>query len=128
MLVFRGLTLALLQGASIGPFPEVFQLLAKAFLINVAGPWTSVLIGIVMSVALLAMDWHRRAVKASHGDQAEGLPAFNVRNGVSSIVILAFAYQTSSYRGLPKLLIVNFLLVMLLAAVCLDVYNKKNRA
>ena len=44
MLVFRGLTLALLQGASIGPFPEMFQLLAKGFLANFAGPWTALLI------------------------------------------------------------------------------------
>ena len=32
MLVFRGLTLAVLQGASVGPFPDIFQLLSKGFI------------------------------------------------------------------------------------------------
>ncbi|MCJ2123248.1 multiple monosaccharide ABC transporter permease [Methylobacterium sp. J-077] len=113
MLVFRGLTLALLQGASIGPFPEVFQLLAKGFLVNFAGPWTSVLIGIVLSLILFGMNWQRRAVQVRHGSQPDSLAAFVARNGITTIVILAFAYQMSAYRGLPNVLIVMFVLVML---------------
>ncbi|WP_092041025.1 multiple monosaccharide ABC transporter permease [Methylobacterium pseudosasicola] len=113
MLVFRGLTLALLQGASIGPFPEVFQLLAKGFLINFAGPWTSVLIGAVLSLILFGMNWQRRVVQVRHGSQPDSLAAFVARNGITTIVILAFAYQMSAYRGLPNVLIVMFVLVML---------------
>ncbi|MCJ2096244.1 sugar ABC transporter permease [Methylobacterium sp. J-072] len=113
MLVFRGLTLALLQGASIGPFPEVFQLLAKGFLVNFAGPWTSVLIGAVLALILFGMNWQRRAVQVRHGSQPDSLAAFVARNGITTIVILAFAYQMSAYRGLPNVLIVMFVLVML---------------
>mgnify|MGYP003350566670 FL=1 len=36
MLVFKGLALAVLQGKSVGPFPETFQLLSTGFL---AEPW-----------------------------------------------------------------------------------------
>jgi putative multiple sugar transport system permease protein len=32
MLVFKGLALALLQGQSVGPFPETFQLLSSGFI------------------------------------------------------------------------------------------------
>jgi putative multiple sugar transport system permease protein len=113
MLVFRGLTLALLQGASIGPFPEVFQLLAKGFLANFAGPWTSLLIGLALSLALVGMNWRRRAARISHGGQAETLATFIFRNGITTVVILAFAYQMSAYRGLPNVLLVMFGLVML---------------
>jgi putative multiple sugar transport system permease protein len=113
MLVFRGLTLALLQGASIGPFPEVFQLLAKGFLTNLAGPWTSLLIGLVLSLVLVGLNWRRRAARVRHGGQVEAWAAFIFRNGVTTIIILAFAYQMSSYRGLPNVLLVMFGLVML---------------
>ena len=63
MLVFRGLTLALLQGASIGPFPEVFQLLAKGFMANFAGPWTALLIGLLLSMTLVGLNGRRRAAR-----------------------------------------------------------------
>ncbi|MCJ2118674.1 sugar ABC transporter permease [Methylobacterium sp. J-001] len=113
MLVFRGLTLALLQGASIGPFPEVFQLLAKGFLTNFAGPWTSVLIGAVLALSLFGMNWQRRSAQVRHGSQPDSLAAFVARNGITTLVILAFAYQMNAYRGLPNVLIVMFVLVML---------------
>ncbi|KNY23440.1 multiple monosaccharide ABC transporter permease [Methylobacterium sp. ARG-1] len=113
MLVFRGLTLALLQGASIGPFPEVFQLLAKGFLTNFAGPWTSLLIGALLALILFGVNWQRRTVQVRHGSQPDSLASFIFRNGITTIVILAFAYQMSAYRGLPNVLIVMFVLVML---------------
>jgi putative multiple sugar transport system permease protein len=113
MLVFRGLTLALLQGASIGPFPEVFQLLAKGFLANFAGLWTALLIALALSLILLGLNGRRRAARLRNGGQAESWAAFIFRNGMAAIVILAFAYQMSAYRGLPNVLLVMFALVML---------------
>ncbi|WP_245253100.1 multiple monosaccharide ABC transporter permease [Methylobacterium sp. PvR107] len=113
MLVFRGLTLALLQGASIGPFPEVFQLLAKGFLANFAGPWTALLIALALSLILIGLNGRRRAARLRNGGQAESWAAFIFRNGMTTIVILAFAYQMSAYRGLPNVLLVMFALVML---------------
>jgi putative multiple sugar transport system permease protein len=113
MLVFRGLTLALLQGASIGPFPEVFQLLAKGFLANFAGPQTALLIAFALTVILVGLNWRRRQARVRNGGPADALAAFILRNGVTAIVILAFAYQMSAYRGLPNVLLVMFALVML---------------
>lgn len=112
MLVFRGLTLAVLQGASVGPFPELFQLLAKGFIPNVAGPWTSVIIGAALWLILLVVSWRRRAAQLRHGTQVEAQASFLVRNAVLGVLILAFAYQMSSYRGLPNVLVIMFLLVM----------------
>lgn len=113
MLVFRGLTLALLQGASIGPFPEVFQLFAKGFLANFAGPWTALLIALALSLILIGLNGRRRAARLRNGGEAESAAAFIFRNGMTTIVILAFAYQMSAYRGLPNVLLVMFALVML---------------
>lgn len=113
MLVFRGLTLALLQGASIGPFPEVFQLLAKGFLANFAGPWTALIIALALSLILIGLNGRRRAARLRNGGEAESWAAFIFRNGTTTIVILAFAYQMSAYRGLPNVLLVMFALMML---------------
>ncbi len=113
MLVFRGMTLALLQGASIGPFPEVFQLLSKGFLTNFAGPWTALLIAVALSLILVSLNWRRRVARVRNGGEADSWASFIFRNGVTTIVILAFAYQMSAYRGLPNVLLVMFVLVML---------------
>ncbi|MGU3383542.1 multiple monosaccharide ABC transporter permease [Methylobacterium sp. D53M] len=113
MMVFRGLTQVLLQGASIGPFPEVFQLLAKGFLVNGAGPWTAVLIAAALVATLTGLNWRRRQARLRNESPAESPAAFIGRNGVTAILILAFAWQMSAYRGLPNVLLVLLALVTL---------------
>ncbi|MET3409829.1 putative multiple sugar transport system permease protein [Methylobacterium sp. 1030] len=113
MMVFRGLTQVLLQGASIGPFPEVFQLLAKGFLVNGAGPWTAVLIAAALVATLTGLNWRRRQARLRNASPAESPAAFIGRNGVTAILILAFAWQMSAYRGLPNVLLVLLALVTL---------------
>ena len=113
MLVFRGLTLAVLNGASVGPFPDIFQLLAKGFIPNFAGHWTSVIIGAVLWGILIATSLRRRMTQQQHKVVVESLGASALRNGAIGLVLLGFAYQMSSYRGLPNVLIIMFVLVML---------------
>src|SRR5687768_266977 len=65
MLVFKGLSLALLQGQSIGPFPVEFQRLSSGFLPDPLGGadlrTTSLLIGLVAAAALGAASLRGRA-------------------------------------------------------------------
>jgi putative multiple sugar transport system permease protein len=113
MLVFRGLTLAVLNGASVGPFPDVFQMLSKGFIPNFAGPYTSLLIGAVLWLILLGTSLRRRLTQQHHGVQVESFNAFALRNGIIGLAMLGFAFQMSSYRGLPNVLIIMFVLIML---------------
>ena len=57
MLVFRGLTLALLAGESIGPFPTQFQLLSSGFIPDFLGSTgsfhlTSLVIGVLVAATM----------------------------------------------------------------------------
>ena len=113
MLVFRGLTLAVLNGASVGPFPDVFQMLSKGFVPNFAGPYTSLLIAVVLWGILLATSLRRRMTQQHHGVAVEPFGAFAFRNGIIGVALFAFAFQMSSYRGLPNVLIIMFVLIML---------------
>ncbi len=113
MLVFRGLTLAVLNGASVGPFPDIFQLLAKGFIPNFAGPYTSLLIAAVLWLILLGTSLRRRMNQQQHGVVVEPFGSFALRNGIIGAALLGFAYQMSSYRGLPNVLIIMFVLIML---------------
>jgi putative multiple sugar transport system permease protein len=117
MLVFKGLALALLQGQSVGPFPPTFQLLSSGFIPDVfAGEnlrLTSILIGAVVAVALMFVKIRARAVQAKHGMEDEPFPFFIGKNLLFAAAIIAFAWLLASYKGLPNVLIVMFVLMVL---------------
>jgi putative multiple sugar transport system permease protein len=71
MLVFRGLTLALLGGNSIGPFPIQFQLLSSGFIPDPFGNtgfrFTSMLIGALIAVGIFFISLRTRLNRRNTG-------------------------------------------------------------
>ena len=112
MLVFRGLTFVIVQGASIGPFPSAFTLLSTGFIPQFAGQWTAFVIALVLSGLLFATSWRRRTIQQGHGVRVEDISLFLLRNGAMALVLLAFAWQMGGWRGLPNVLIVMFVLLI----------------
>jgi putative multiple sugar transport system permease protein len=116
MLVFKGLSLALLQGQSVGPFPPGFQLLSSGFIPD----WfngeslrtTSLLAGIVVAVALVVAKLRERAGQARHGMDAEPTAFFVAKNLVFVAIIIAFSTLLATYKGLPNVLIIMTLLML----------------
>lgn len=116
MLVFKGLALALLQGQSIGPFPEKFQLLSSGFLREVlpAGDLrtTSLLVGLIAAAALGAASLRGRAQRVRHGMETEPSAFFLGKTALFVAAIVLFSYLLSSYKGLPNVLIVMAVLIV----------------
>ena len=117
MLVFKGLSLALLQGQSVGPFPSSFQLLSSGFIPDVLGGetlrTTSLLLGVAAAAALVFAKLRVRANQVRHGMELEPLPFFVGKNLVFVALIVAFSWKLASYKGLPNVLIVMALLMLL---------------
>jgi putative multiple sugar transport system permease protein len=136
MLVFKGLSLALLGGMSVGPFPPEFQLLSAGFIPDVIGPLTLVqptldaagkpvagsavvlhsttlLIGVAIVAAMLYFALKSRRDRESHGYEAEPFALFVIKNAVISAIVLFLIYMMASYRGLPNVLIVMGVLIAL---------------
>ncbi|HEX7648164.1 MAG TPA: multiple monosaccharide ABC transporter permease [Noviherbaspirillum sp.] len=117
MLVFKGLALALLQGQSVGPFPGKFQLLSSGFIPDVfAGEnlrLTSVLVGVAVAAVLLYVKMRARAIQARHGMEDEPFPFFLGKNLLFAAAIVAFSWMLASYKGLPNVLVVMFVLMVL---------------
>lgn len=116
MLVFKGLTLWLLAGQSVGPFPRNFQLLSSGFIPDVFGELTdinlfSLLLGIAASggLLLLALRNRLRAQKAARLD--EPMAFFLVKNALIALAILYMSYLMAAFRGLPNVLIIMALLI-----------------
>jgi len=116
MLVFKGLALALLQGQSVGPFPETFQRLSSGFIPDPLGGdslrLTSLLLGVAAAVIMVVLKVRGRAAQAKHGMQTEPLVVFALTQSVFAAVIVYFAWLLSSYKGLPNVLIVMVVLIL----------------
>ena len=120
MLIFRGATLALLQGQSVGPFPPEFQLLSSGFIPDPLGAEgglrvTSVLIGIIVSLIMAYMSFRERTNKRYYGASIEPLTLMIAKNVVFSAAIIALSYLLASYKGLPNVLVVMFALMIVFA-------------
>jgi putative multiple sugar transport system permease protein len=118
MLVFKGLTLALLAGQSVGPFPETFQRLSSGFIPDPLGGEggalrvTSLVVGAVAAAALVFFKLRGRARLAAHGMETEPYAFFLVKNVFFAALILFFSYLLSTYKGLPNVLIVMAVLIV----------------
>ena len=120
MLVFKGLSLALLGGKSLGPFPTEFQLLSAGFIPDVFGPTTlfgaplhttTLVIGVLLVAAMLYVGLRTRASREKHGYEGEPFALFAIKNAVIAALVLFFIYMMATYKGLPNVLIVMSILI-----------------
>ncbi|HOY35473.1 multiple monosaccharide ABC transporter permease [Piscinibacter sp.] len=116
MLVFKGLALALLNGQSVGPFPETFQKLSSGFIPDVFGGTdlrlTSLLLGVLVVLTMVVMAWRVRGNQQLHGMETEPMVLFASRNAVFGMILVALSWLLATYKGLPNVLIIMFVLMV----------------
>jgi putative multiple sugar transport system permease protein len=115
MLVFRGLTLVMLQGQSIGPFPVEFQRISTGFIPDFFGVEglhvTSLLVGLLIAGVLVYLDLRSRQNQQKFGFEVMPIPLFALKNAAVTAAILALCYILASHRGLPNVLVLMFVLI-----------------
>mgnify|MGYP002717093752 CR=1 FL=1 len=121
MLVFKGLSLAVLGGASVGPFPTTFQRLSSGFIPDAfATPGlklTSLILGTVLALGLVYLNFRNRARQQRHQTETEPYGFFVLKNIVLFSVVTYFTYLLASLRGLPNVLIIMVALIALYAFI-----------
>ena len=119
MLVFRGLTLWLLAGQNIGPFPKTFQSLSTGFIPDLFGVdkpnLTAIMLVSLSAAAMVWLGWRARARDAEFGIAQEPIGIFWLRNLVVSAAVIFVGYKLASFRGLPNVVIVLAVLTALYA-------------
>ncbi len=115
MLIFRGLTFVLLQGESIGPFPTGFQKISSGFipdLFHVPGiHLTTILIGVIFSIVLIFLDLRSRKNQQKYGFEVTPFYFFILKNVLITGAVMGLCYLMASYKGLPNVLVLLFVLV-----------------
>ncbi len=121
MLIFKGLRLSVLGGASVGPFPKMFQLLSSGYLPDVfsidlfGGPFNllALLLGVISTAAIVFFNFKERRSQLQHGLAEEPSIIFAGRNLLIAVAFIGFSLLMAKYRGLPNVLIVMFALIAL---------------
>ena len=124
MLVFRGATLWLLDGKSVGPFSKGFQALSTGFvpdLLPFVAPSLGLerlnalafVTGIAMVGAILWMAWGERQRAAVYGMVDEPAAFFVGKNAVIAAAILYITWLLATFRGIPNVVVTMGVLVVL---------------
>ena len=116
MLVFRGLTISVLDGRSIGPFSDAFQAMSSSFLpdffkgqgIHI----TTVLIGVIGCAFIIWSTIKARRNKIKYEFVVWPLSLEIARLTLACAGILLFTYFFSAYKGLPTVMIIVLVLVL----------------
>jgi putative multiple sugar transport system permease protein len=115
MLIFRGLTLVMLQGEAVGPFPPGFQKLSTGFIpdiFNYEGfHLTTFMLGVLLSVLLIVLDILGRRNQQKYGFEVTPFYFFVIKNTVITSAVMGLTYLMASYKGFPNVLIILFLLI-----------------
>lgn len=117
MLIFRGLTMVILQGTSLAPLPDSYTFLASGFIPDIVKNGSvnllAVIVGVLASAVYLFIEINKRKNKIKCGFGVTQGKMFVLQLIVSLILINAFAFALASYKGIPMVLIVVVILVVI---------------
>ena len=118
MLIFRGLTLSVLNGMTISPFPKEFNFISSGFLPNIGTGkinLTAIILGVIASVIYIYFAIKKQIKKQKRGFNIASPVLFILQMIVIVGVIMLFSVWLARYKGIPVLLIILLLLVAVYA-------------
>lgn len=117
MLLFRGLTIVVTGGKSIGPFPTNFQLISSGFIPDLFNGSTLHLFSIVIVILTLLfvnfMAYKKRAKRKKSDIEVESTLVFASKTLVVDVLLIFFTVLLAQYEGLPNILIILAVLVFI---------------
>ncbi len=116
MLIFRGLTLYLLDGKSLAPFPESFGKLSSGFLPNIgSGDFhiLSIILSVGLSLVLIYLEISKRKTQLQNNFEVFPLWIMVTKLALLIFVINWFTYQLALNKGIPIVLVIVFVLILI---------------
>lgn len=105
-LVFRGLTLMILKGLTISPFPSDYMGLTTGFIGSEASRETICLVtGFVLAAAYVILQVRNRIVRKRKGYDLESIVMMLVRCVVIAAALIWLFWMLSNYRGIPTVFV-----------------------
>ncbi|MDO7907153.1 sugar ABC transporter permease [Paenibacillus sp. JX-17] len=120
MLLFRGLTMIVLEGQSISPFPSGFQKISSGFIPDFGSFGTNmvaVVAGIILSVVYIINELRDRRAQLKYNFKVISQGMFLLKLILLVAVINVFTFMLASYSGIPNILILLFVLIVIYSFV-----------
>ena len=121
MLLFRGMTLEVLDNISLSPFPTEYTKVASGFSNGLIGgngyDAFTVLIFAIAVAGYAVFQWRTRSAKLRYDQPVESIPLFALQILLVGSVVMWFGYQLSRSRGLPYVLIILAVLILAYTAI-----------
>lgn len=131
MLVFRGLSLWLLEGQSVGPFPREFQVISTGFVPDIlpGGAALAAFLDVrnlnmlALATGVVAAGWviwsgmQKRARNKAYGIEDEPRSFFIGRTAIIAFALVFILYKLATFRGLPNVLLTMGALTIIYAFI-----------
>lgn len=116
MLIFRGLTLYLLDGQSLAPFPDSFGFLSGGFLPDIFGSGglhiLTMILSVILSIILVYLEIKNRKTQLQYSFEVVPMWISVTKLVLLLAVINWFAYQLALNKGIPMVLIIVIILIV----------------
>lgn len=116
-LVFRGLTVVVLDGRSIGPFSDAFQALSTSYLPDVFEVpnlhITSLLVAAIACVVVIWMELNNRREEEKYGYTNTASWMSIAKMVILCLAILGISYSFATYQGFPTVMLIMIALLIL---------------
>jgi len=116
MLIFRGLTLVVLGGKTLAPFPDGFTQMSSGFLPSFLGggelELLTVILGIVLSIIYIIYEFKLRRNDIKYNLSTVSFPLYIVKLIVLVAAINIFTFMLAQYEGIPYILITLIALII----------------
>ena len=121
MLIFRGLTMAVLEGETINPFPESFNNMAAGtipdFLAGENLNLTAIFICVLLAVLFVLLEFLSRRSSVKYDVEVLPMPAFLLKLLVVVVTIGLFGRWFALGRGFPNILVLLVALIVIYSFV-----------
>ncbi|WP_410511577.1 sugar ABC transporter permease [Paenibacillus sp. BR2-3] len=121
MLLFRGLTMIVLNGQSIAPFPKSFQKISSGFIPDLFGGSAlnviTLLVGVLLSAVVVYQEFKTRKVQTKYGFEQASVWLSVAKAAGLVIVINAFTFVLAQYNGIPNILVILLVLIAIYSFV-----------
>ncbi len=121
MLVFRGLTLLVLNGLTLAPFPPAYQQLSTGFIPDIVTGFTlggqkvnllCLLVGIAIAAVYCVLQIRSNISRKKKGYQTDPMGMTLIRMVIVSAAVIWVFYLLARYKGIPTVLIILGILLL----------------
>ncbi|WOO86704.1 multiple monosaccharide ABC transporter permease [Mollicutes bacterium LVI A0039] len=115
MMIFRGLTMFILNGQTLAPFPDVFQKIATGFVLSdlSVGPFNLLTIIVMVCMTLIIIFTEIKKIKNSPLEFKEPSGIVMTRVAITLVVLNFIMFSLAKYNGIPVVFIVFIAIILL---------------